>query len=327
MLLTNRTGASRASGDVVAFDISNDRGVGLVDEVGSLMPPLVARATISADADGEWGGRGQHVALKATGSIARGEYIRKSATSLTVQGTGVTMDASTAPPSGAVGIALAAAGGGVVTAMLFPHAWPALPSDLEEYVTVYEDFFSISSNASQTSGLQVSCAHQWRVQGPNTGLVASQSAWAGQIIYATKGASGAVATIWVPTLDPAVTVRWRGNGWGATGTHYIGLADSWTAAPGAGLYFVAQKNAQILARAHNGTSGTSLAMPSIASIGVFHTGTLMKVGATVIVVWDGVVIGTISSTLPTQDLALGGWAADGTNDEIEVDALYARQSR
>jgi len=115
---TNRTGGSLVAGDVAALDSANDSSVVLSDVVSSAKKFVVAQASISNTAAGEFARSGV-VSIKATGAIARGEYVRKSATTKTVETTGVTALDAVPPPRGALGIALAAAAGGFVTGLLY----------------------------------------------------------------------------------------------------------------------------------------------------------------------------------------------------------------
>lgn len=116
--LTNQTGGSLASGDVVALDLNNDGGVALDDTLGSLRPFVVAQASIASAALGEFG-RGGVLTAKAQGTINRGEYVKKSATSKAVETTGVVFAANAFEPRGALGVALTAAAAGLVTVLWF----------------------------------------------------------------------------------------------------------------------------------------------------------------------------------------------------------------
>jgi hypothetical protein len=114
--LTNKTGGSLVAGDVVAFDTANDSAVALGDTVGSFKPFVVALASINNNASGLFSLPDTVVSgVAAQGSIARGEYVRKSATSKKVEGTGVLYANTQIPPSDSLGWALTAAAAGVVT--------------------------------------------------------------------------------------------------------------------------------------------------------------------------------------------------------------------
>lgn len=115
--LTNQTGGALAAGDVVAISLVNNSAVDLVDVVASVRRFVVAYAAISSAAAGPFMRSGPIAGVKAQGAIARGNYVTKSATSKAVEDTGIA--ASSAPPTGALGIALASAAGGVVTVLWF----------------------------------------------------------------------------------------------------------------------------------------------------------------------------------------------------------------
>src|SRR5574337_125719 len=113
---TNRTGAQRVAGDVVAWDPANDVSVVADNTAISLRSFGVVAATIANAAAGEVVRSGLCVA-KAQGTIARGEYVRKSATAWCVESAGASDGA--APPEGTIGVARTAAAGGVVTILLY----------------------------------------------------------------------------------------------------------------------------------------------------------------------------------------------------------------
>lgn len=119
--LTNQTGAAAAVGDVVAFSSGADSAVALDDTVSSLKKFCVALQTPANAAVGAYAISGPVPNVKATGAIARGQYVRKSATTLTLEDTGVALSSTVAPPVGAIGVALNAAAAGVVTVYLFPQ--------------------------------------------------------------------------------------------------------------------------------------------------------------------------------------------------------------
>lgn len=122
--LTNRTGATTAAGDVAVFDSSNDSSAILGDTVSSVRTIVVAAAAITNGASGEFVRSGVF-SVKSTGAIARGDFVRKSATTLCVETTSIAQATSTGviPPSGTVGVALAAASGGFVTMYLYGFTW------------------------------------------------------------------------------------------------------------------------------------------------------------------------------------------------------------
>src|SRR5262249_30688505 len=116
--LANHTGVTVNAGDVVAYDTSNDLSVKLDDTQKSLNQFCVAAATIGNSSTGEFIMSGV-VSVASTGSIARGQYVWKGATTKTVEDSGTAMGTANVPPAGALGVALAAASGGFVTVLLF----------------------------------------------------------------------------------------------------------------------------------------------------------------------------------------------------------------
>lgn len=123
--LTNQTGGALVDGDVVALDSANNSAVVLSDIVGSLLTFVVAKESIASAAAGEFARSGVVASVKSTGTIARGQYVRKSATSKTVEDAGVAMTATKRPPPGSIGLALTVAAAGTVTLFLFGHTWDA----------------------------------------------------------------------------------------------------------------------------------------------------------------------------------------------------------
>jgi hypothetical protein len=116
--LTNRTGASLAIGDIVTYDAGNDNSVKLDDVVSSRSQFVVALAAISNTVAGEFATQGI-VTVNTTGAIARGQYVRKSATARVVEDAGVAMTSGVDAPTGALGVALTTAAAGQVTIALF----------------------------------------------------------------------------------------------------------------------------------------------------------------------------------------------------------------
>lgn len=113
--LTNSAAGSTAVGDVLA--VSSATGI-LGDTVNSLQKYVVAAEIIANAATGRFIGSGPAVA-KATGAIAAMQYVRKSATARTIEDAGYAVGATSGPPPGAVGFAMAAAAAGFCTIFLF----------------------------------------------------------------------------------------------------------------------------------------------------------------------------------------------------------------
>ena len=122
--LTNKTGGSAVNGDVYAVDTATDSAFVAGDTVSSLQKfVVVVDDTIANNAAGKTA-RAGIVSAKANGAIARGQFVRKSATAKAIEDAGVALGAATKAPSGAVGVALSAAAGGFVTIMLFAETSP-----------------------------------------------------------------------------------------------------------------------------------------------------------------------------------------------------------
>lgn len=117
--LMNKTGGAAAAGDVVALHSGFDNAVGLDDTAGSFNKFLIALQTPADGVVGAYAKSGPVPNAKATGVITRGQYVRKSATTKTLESTGVAASAAVAPPAGTIGWALTTAAAGVVTVMLF----------------------------------------------------------------------------------------------------------------------------------------------------------------------------------------------------------------
>ena len=118
--LTNRKGSSTAVGDVLVVSAANASSAILGDTVSTFQKVVVAQAIIADAAAGEFALSGI-VSAKANGPIALGQYVRKSATTLCIEDAGTAVGTTTAAPSGACGLALAAASGGFCTILLFPE--------------------------------------------------------------------------------------------------------------------------------------------------------------------------------------------------------------
>lgn len=125
MTLTNRTGSALVVGDVCAVDADNNTSVDLDDTQASLKTFAVALDTPADAAAGRFLVFGIAASVKAQGTINRGDYIRKSATSKAVESTSVAAASTTSPPTGTVGIATKAAAGGLVEAILYGHTLSA----------------------------------------------------------------------------------------------------------------------------------------------------------------------------------------------------------
>lgn len=114
-VLTNKTGGGLVAGDVVAVDTGNDSAVVLADTLTSTRRFVVALETVANNASGKFSVLGS-VGMLAQGSITRGNWVWKSATTKAVADSGVA--STTAAPPGAIGIALVAGVNATVGAVL-----------------------------------------------------------------------------------------------------------------------------------------------------------------------------------------------------------------
>jgi hypothetical protein len=128
--MTNRTGGTLTIGDVVTFSTSNDDSVIAGDTASSLRPYVVllgkrsGRTLVNAsNLDVAWFARSGVVTCKNQGAVTRGNYVVKSSTAYAVQDSGTAY--TSAPPAGALGVAVASAGGsGTMLIYLFGATFP-----------------------------------------------------------------------------------------------------------------------------------------------------------------------------------------------------------
>lgn len=127
----NQTGATLNVGDVVA--VGSD-GLIVNDTVGSFLKYVVAVESISASAIGLVAREGGPVVAKAAGPVVTHNYVRKSATSLAIEDTGIAATASLLIPNGVIGFALETTGGaGPCSIFMFEHTVTA-PTDVSNHV-------------------------------------------------------------------------------------------------------------------------------------------------------------------------------------------------
>src|SRR3990167_8092297 len=86
--LTNKTCAALAAGEVVAIDTSNNSAVALGDTSASILQYVIALQTIAINANGLFATHGVVANVKYTGVIARGQYVKKSVTTLVIDDAG-----------------------------------------------------------------------------------------------------------------------------------------------------------------------------------------------------------------------------------------------
>lgn len=120
--LTNRSGSTTAIGDVLAISTADDTSTVIDDVATSLRRYVIAQDIITDGSLGLFAASGVAVA-KCSGSVVRGRYVLKGAAiagSKLVTDSGVLATASAVPPLGTIGVALAAASGGLVLIELYP---------------------------------------------------------------------------------------------------------------------------------------------------------------------------------------------------------------
>lgn len=117
--LTNKLDADLAAGDVVAIDAGCDRAVVAANAQSCQRLFVVAPRPISDDCLALFHVTGLIRQVKSTGTIARGRYVRKSATAQAVEDAGAAIGVPSIPPLGSLGIAVTAAAGGFVDVVLF----------------------------------------------------------------------------------------------------------------------------------------------------------------------------------------------------------------
>lgn len=118
VVLTNKTGVALVAGNVVAIDSGNDTAVALGDTVSTLKKLAVAQASIANNASGPFVLVGR-TTLSVQGTATRGNFFRKSATTLKVEDAGVAMNDTNVPAAGVQGVFTTADSGGLATGILF----------------------------------------------------------------------------------------------------------------------------------------------------------------------------------------------------------------
>lgn len=117
--LTNKTGAQLVAGDVVALSSADASAVVTGNNEGGAQTFVVTLDTIANNATGPFAFAGIVPTVKSTGTITKGQYVRKSTTSLAVESTNINADFNTPRVAGTLGIALGDASGGFVSVMWF----------------------------------------------------------------------------------------------------------------------------------------------------------------------------------------------------------------
>ena len=118
--LTNQTGVSLVAGDVVGIATANNKAVVLADTLQTKVPLVVALEAITNTSSGLFAFGGLVNTLNVTGTVTRGDYLWKSATTKVAADSATIISATTSPPLGAFAVALSADSGGACSAYLFP---------------------------------------------------------------------------------------------------------------------------------------------------------------------------------------------------------------
>lgn len=158
--LTNSSGASTAVGDVLCYSTAGDTAAILCDTSASLQKYVVALQVITNTSTGYFARSGR-VLAKTTGTIARGQYVKKSVTTLVIDDAGTAVSATAKPPIGTIGIALTAAASGSATIHLFdkPVYFPGITSATQDVATIesttsttYTDLATVGPAVTLTPG-------------------------------------------------------------------------------------------------------------------------------------------------------------------------------
>lgn len=120
--LTNATGGSVARNDIVQVDTAADSSVVLGNTLCNRAQLVVAAETIANGSAGLFWSTGV-VDIVTTGTVARGDYVMKSATTKAAETTGVAQGTATGVPPGAFAVALAAASGNVCRVLLLGNTF------------------------------------------------------------------------------------------------------------------------------------------------------------------------------------------------------------
>lgn len=184
--LTNQSGGALASGNVVAIDTGNNDAVALSDVSGSWRPMAVyvGSASLANASAGAFLPPGPLLSLTSTGTIARGQYIRKSATTLAVEDAGTAQAAAALIPPGTIGVATAAASGGTVKAILFGFSWPGSLRTNQQNALQVDPFGTAAGNTGETRLLELAA------NGTNYVGFKAPDSIAANVIWTLPGADG-----------------------------------------------------------------------------------------------------------------------------------------
>ena len=120
LVLTNKLDTQADAGALFALSTTCDKAFVTGDDLGCRRLYVVASSAVSDDCAGLMLLAGGPIRVRSQGTIARGDYLRKSATAGAVETTCVNMTAHRPMPGGTLGIAASVAAGDCVEMIKFP---------------------------------------------------------------------------------------------------------------------------------------------------------------------------------------------------------------
>lgn len=221
-ILTNNTGVGLIAGDVVTNNGSADNSVVLGDFAPSMRVFYIAAATIANAASGLfYTGPGIIPAVRTQGAVTRGNYLRKSGTTLALEDTGILANALIGAPLGAVGIALTASAGPTGTvAMEWFGPQPQAPGSLLR-------FTAFTANGTWNKGNRTRMALVAVIGGGGAGGGVSDAA-AGAACGAGGGGGGCALKLIDVTAIASATIVVGAATTGTTGAGGTGANNSWS---------------------------------------------------------------------------------------------------
>lgn len=214
--LTNKLDAALVAGDVVAVDKSCDRAVVAANAQGCERVFVVAASAIGDDCLALFHFSGLVRDVKSIGTIARGQYIRKSATSQAVEDAGAAAGVA-GPPAGTIGQAVTAAAGNLVDAIFW-----GMPSGGRKAILVFtSSVYGVAANSTVYLGASCDTSEAIRLDVPFKGIArnfyvrAASSPTAGQeFTYTVRDVTAGASTTLVGNIkDTALGGSCTGKTW------------------------------------------------------------------------------------------------------------------
>lgn len=206
-----------------------------------------------------------------------------------------------------------------------------------------EDFFSrvgmtnvgaLASNSVMWSFPAGSWASRW-TSGTNMGttisgsiVITGTSTQSNGLVFSRDEAGKTDKNMATVSQNPTLFVRWAQTGTGAA-TRAIGWADGELSSDCNGLYWMHTAAGAIRAVAKDHGSRTEITSSISAANGVFHSARMIVTGGNTVTCYvDGAAIGTLTTNIPTIDLAASfGTSGTAAADGLEVDYMALQQSR